>query len=135
MVRKLAGQQGVDASTRLMGQDLSKRIAALEVSTAWTDVTFQNSWVNFDAVSATQRRVQYMKEGHWVSLRGVMSGGTLAATAFALPVGFRPTYLNHVFPVVSNSLFGTITVEATGNVIPTGSNVWVFLDGVTYWVP
>jgi hypothetical protein len=30
MPRKLAGQQGVDQATRLMGQDLSRRIAKLE---------------------------------------------------------------------------------------------------------
>lgn len=60
---------------------------------AWTDVTFQNGWVNFDAVN--YHGVQYRKEGKRVYFRGVASNPTAYTSGGSqlctLPIGFRPT--------------------------------------------
>lgn len=91
----------------------------------WTAVTFTNGWVNFNAGYQT---CQYRKVADVVEIRGVMSTGTVASTAFTLPAGFRPAS-NHLIATVSNGAFGYITILSTGTFTPTaGSNVWFSID-------
>lgn len=101
----------------LTNTDLNASLA----STAWTGVTFANAWVDF---GASHQAVQYRKVGDIVQVRGLMKSGTIAATAFTLPSGFRPPALLY-FATASNSLFGLTLVDTTGTVTPSaGSNTW-----------
>jgi hypothetical protein len=67
-----------------------------------------------------------------VHLRGLIKSGALGSSAFSLPVGYRPT-ADSLFACVSNLAFGTLFVNAAGDVIPfNGSNVSFSLEGVTF---
>lgn len=104
---------------RAAAQDvLGDRVTELEADvtpSAWTGVTFQNSWVNNG--SAGQPNVAYRKVGDMVHLRGSMKNGTANAVCFTLPSGFRPAY-NFVFPVASETGNGHVDLDfnANGNV-------------------
>lgn len=90
--------------------------------TAWTGVTFVNSWVNYVGNQACQ----YRKIGDIVEVRGLTSSGTLTGSAacFTLPSGFRPL-TQQIFACTSNSVFGFFKVDTNGDVVPlAGSNVW-----------
>lgn len=83
--------------------------------TAWTNVGFQNSWVN---VGGGFQTMQYRRVNDTVQLRGMIKDGIAGQPAFTLPAGFRPP---------ANITIGAITINATGEVIPsiTGQNVSV----------
>jgi len=94
-----------------------------------------NSWVNFD----TTREARYwLDQEGVVHLSGMLSTGTVGLTAFTLPVGYRPDFVDATndrlnFAVSSNSAFGVLQVLNTGAVIPAvGSNVFFALDGITF---
>lgn len=94
-------------------------------------VGFQNSWVNFGGGPDT---IAYMKDAlGFVHVRGAMKSGTINTTAFTLPVGYRPG--NTVaFATTSNNLFGSITVDSSGNVNPNvGSNVFVYTSVICFF--
>lgn len=82
---------------------------------AWTAVTFQNSWANFNAGWET---VSYRKVGDIVYLRGLALTAASGVTVFALPAGFRP-------PV--SVLFGA--VGGNGASTPTAYRVDVNSNG------
>jgi hypothetical protein len=104
------------ASEVLTNTDLNASLA----STAWTGVTYTNSWVDN---GGGYGGVQYRKIGDIVYIRGAMKSGTITAAAFTLPAGFRPP-TNLLFAAYSNSLFGAVDVASTGVVTPSvGSNV------------
>lgn len=113
---------------------LDTRTTALEAATTpttWTDVTFSNSWVNY---GLGEQDVQYRKIDDMVQLRGVMKSGTVGATAFNLPVGFRPP-TNVYVDVPSNNAHGQVRITALGNVLLTvGSNVSCHFDGIQFSV-
>ena len=103
---------------------------ALAPQEAWIAPTFTNSWVNFGTPFAN---AQYMKDSMgFVHLNGVIKNGTMTASAFTLPVGYRP--LNTLdIATVSNALFGMVQVVGDGTVIPAvGSNAWVSLCGISF---
>lgn len=114
-------------STELLtNTDLNASLA----STAWTAVSYTNSWVDFDAA----RAVQYRKVGDEVQLRGLMKSGTVGSSSFTLPSGFRPSRQEE-YAVESNALFGVIRVLTDGTVTCTvGSNVYVYLSGIRFSV-
>jgi hypothetical protein len=85
---------------------------------AWTAVTFQNSWVDF---GATYQSVEYRKVNDLVEVRGFMKSGTLAVTAFTLPVGFRPPAAFQI-PSLGGGVFSKIIVQSDGDVIPSGGS-------------
>ena len=115
---------------------LEARIADLETLTtpsAWTDVSFQNSWVNY---GLGEQNVQYRKIGDLVYLRGVMKSGTVgvAYPGFTLPTGFRPPK-NVYVDVPSNNAHGQAFIYPSGIVgITVGSNVSVHLDSIVFSV-
>lgn len=91
------------------------------IPTAWTAVTFQNSWVNFNVA---YQPVQYRKVGDEVQLRGFMSTGTMSAVAFTLPAGFRPLFIN-LMGTIANSAIAQLAIDPSGTCSPTvGSNAW-----------
>jgi hypothetical protein len=81
---------------------------AARMPSAWIDVSFQNSWVDYGGVEQT---IQYRKVGDMTHIRGTAKDGTLSATAFTLPIGYRPPALLD-FEVQS----GTVEVNAAGEV-------------------
>lgn len=107
---------------------------ALAIDSGWQDVSFQNSWTNFDA-----RTVQYRRLNGWVHFRGIMKNGTVGSPAFQVPTGFKPVSRGgtseHHFPVASNGLFGFVQVWNNGDIVLAGgSNIWVDLSGIRYEV-
>lgn len=119
------GQDNVASSLRALGQKqlviLGETALLLEatvtVPSDWTAVTvFQNSWVNFDIT--TNPGAQYRKTvDGMVEIIGTVKDGVATATAFTLPVGYRPS-LNCGFAVASNNAFGEAVIDSSGNVIP-----------------
>lgn len=100
--------------------------------TPWITPTLTNSWVRFDANAPPPQYRGYVNGD--VQLRGVMKSGTINASAFTLPVGFRPVIANgYNGPVASNTAFGYVNVNSSGLVVPVvGSNVWYSFDGVIF---
>jgi hypothetical protein len=54
---------------------------------AWQGVTFTNSWTDYGSGFQT---CQFRRFGDMVQLRGLIKSGTIATSAFTLPVGYRP---------------------------------------------
>ena len=89
--------------------------------TAWTAVTFTNSWVNLGPQPA-----QYRKIGDIVYVRGQISGGATSSSAFTLPAGFRPP-LTLDLPLIA---FSGGPVVALAGVGATGAfAVWTAATG------
>jgi len=100
--------------------------------TPWITPTLTNSWVRFDPGAPPPQYRGYVNGD--VQLRGVAKNGTINASMFTLPVGFRPVIGNGFNgPVASNSAFGYVNINNTGNVTPVvGSNAWYSLDGTIF---
>jgi hypothetical protein len=110
---------------------ISSKNAPASVVTAWTPVSYANSWVDFDV----NHPVQYRKEGDRVWLRGLMKLGTVGLASFTLPAGFRPAQ-EETFAVVANGALGAVTVNLSGTVVTQSgtSNVYVYLAGISFSV-
>lgn len=90
----------------------------------WTFVAvFSNGWVNVGAPS--YGAAYYNDTFGIVRIRGRISTGTTGTTAFILPVGYRP--ISTIGFSVSG---GTVTIDASGNVTPTGSSL--YLDNISF---
>lgn len=103
--------------------DLRARVADLERTRTgivpWTAPTLINSWVNY---GGTYRTARYRKIGDRVEIEGLVKSGTIGATVFTLPVGYRPPQ-DIPFGVHSNNAFGSLIVFASGAVYAqAGSN-------------
>lgn len=99
---------------------------------AINDPDFQNSWVNFDA-NHNSCAFRGTPDGT-VYLRGFVSSGLGSPSViYQLPPGYRPER-TEVFGVISNSLFGHVTVEPNGEVTARApfSNVSLSLDGIAF---
>lgn len=93
--------------------------------TAWTAVTFLNSWVNHGGAN---QACAYRKVGDVVEIRGLAKSGTITQAVFTLPAGFRPPG-NLFFASNSNDAFGSLAVQSGGNVVAAaGSNVFFSLN-------
>lgn len=94
---------------------------------------FANSWVN--VAGGTEAAAFYKDRGR-VFLAGRVKSGTVGATIFTLPVGYRPTGSELVFPVIANGAAGELRVQSGGAVyLRVGSNVDVDLTPATFRVP
>jgi hypothetical protein len=92
---------------------------------------FTNSWVNFGSGWAD---AAYWKDPFgMVHLRGLIKSGTVTASAFTLPPGYRPE-VNQVFGVVSNGAAGRVDVLTDGTVVPNtpSNNTYVTLSGISF---
>jgi hypothetical protein len=89
--------------------------------TAWTPITaFANGWANAQSAA-------YIKLGGVVYLRGVISPGTAATTAFTLPAGYRPNApsANYLLSAGGNAV-NTATITNAGAVsIAVAANAWL----------
>jgi len=67
-----------------------------------------------------------------IELRGRIKTGTVPSSPFTLPTGYRPPKLVTI-PVVSNDLFGAVSVSTAGVVtVDVGSSTSVNLDGIEF---
>lgn len=105
---------------------------------AWREIgaggqpAFENSWVNFGG--AFQTVAFYKDPTGRVHLKGLLKSGTVTATAFTLPTGYRPA-ARAMFMVNSNAAVGRVDVYADGSVkVEQGNNAWVGLDGISFRV-
>jgi hypothetical protein len=91
---------------------------------------YANSWVDW---SSGAEPVRFWRDQFGVvHLEGMMSGGTITATSFTLPPGYRPAQ-RYLFACVSNGSYARIDVDTAGNVSPqSGSNAWMSLCGVHF---
>jgi hypothetical protein len=101
-------------------------------TTGWTNATYTNGWASYGSPFSPAR---YIKDDLGVvHLDGLIAGGTIAAGAFTLPVGFRPAYQQIYAAVCNPNAIGRLDILTNGTVIPnTGSNVWWSLAGVTFF--
>lgn len=105
---------------------------------AWNEVgasgqpAFQNAWVNF-APTSTPMRFRREDDFSVTRLSGIVKSGTVNATIFILPSGYRPQY-DISLPVISNSALARIVVTAAGAVslATGGSNVSVDFGDTTF---
>lgn len=96
--------------------------------------TFTNSWVNYGDPFATAGFRKYL-DGR-VALRGSIKSGTLAQSAFTLPVGFRPPKAlryNSAVTAQAAAAWQQINIYPDGTVVCWGdSNVILSLDGIEF---
>lgn len=92
---------------------------------------FENSWVNFDVT--TNQGLRFWKDPMGlVHIEGLVKSGTIGATIFTLPAGYRPDKA-HVFVVISNGAIGRCDVTATGQVVAmAGNNTYFSLSGINF---
>lgn len=109
----------------------SMKVESPNVIGAASQPAFENSWVNYDTSTFHGARFWKDPTGQ-VHLEGVIKSGTIPATAFTLPVGYRPSN-GHLFVVISNGAIGRVDVAPTGNVVvQAGNNTYVSLDGIHF---
>lgn len=128
-----ASPAAVGADVRLLVGSGSCEVLSAGASTSWTAPTLTNSWADYGAgVVATG----YRRVGDVVHLRGAIKSGTLAAAAFTLPVGYRPTGVE-IFYVVAGPGGARLDVGSDGQVTvrdyrSSGTNAMVTLSGVSF---
>ena len=101
-------------------------------TTGWTNATYQNSWVTYNAAVFAPAR--YIKDDLGVvHLDGLVMLGTIGAAIFTLPAGHRPAY-TQLFAVATNpNTIGRVDVLTNGQVVATsGNNGWISLAGLTF---
>lgn len=119
-------------------EDLRLRIEALErfrfreplhLVGGSGEPAFENSWINY---GGAEQVASFYKWGDRVYLAGMVTGGTVPATIFTLPVGYRPSGPARRTILAANTpVYGM--VDAAGAVsIQTGSNAWVDLAGIDF---
>lgn len=94
------------------------------------EAAFQNSWVNFGGTNAS---CSYYKDtNNRVFLKGTVKSGSIGATIFTLPSGYRPQEAE-LFAVYSNGAFGACIVNPDGTVVANvGNNASFTLSGISF---
>jgi hypothetical protein len=128
------GQEGTTGVAHSSGDKVICSVFAADVQgdATWTAATLTNSWVTFGGTFPTPG---YRKDANGrVYLRGVIKTGAVGTTAFTLPAGYRPPAKVGFSPL--NSTAGAeLDVNADGTVVPSGgSNTYVGLDGVSFFI-
>ena len=94
-----------------------------------------NSWVNF---GSPFENVGYFKDDFgFVHFKGMIKSGTTTdgTGLFQLPSGYFKSGVVTYIPVYSADALGGIIITSTGLVtIHQGSNVWLSLDNVSFYV-
>jgi len=105
------------------------------IQPAWQTPTLVNSWVALGGSPAWQNPQYRIDSTGVVHLQGSVKDGTVGASIFVLPSGYRPG-AKIGFAVCANNAFGFLTIETDGAVsLAVGSNVFVNLDGITFKIP
>lgn len=88
-------------------------VPSIGVGSAWTNVTFTGTWINFGGV---YQNVQYRRVGNTVKVRGVTKSGVSGTSVFTLPVGFRPAgSVQYAIPCAG--AFGSVEISATDGTV------------------
>jgi hypothetical protein len=97
----------------------------------WTNVTYQNGWV--DNNTASQGPTRYRKDSDGlVHISGLARSGTIGATMFNLPAGFRPGK-TIIRATQSANVQARLDIWGNGDVkANTGSASWYSIDGVSF---
>jgi len=99
-----------------------------------SEPAFENSWQNF---SATYDTAAFYKDALGiVRLKGGVSTGASATTAFTLPENYRPTKRLWLVTVGSAGAIARVIIEPSGTVSPAGSTASSFtsLEGLSFRV-
>lgn len=127
----------IDPSNATMGQVLmydgyEYKASSLNSDVSWTNVTYQNSYVDFGSGWAP---TSYSIDAFGVvRIRGAAKNGTSGAVIFTLPAGFRPEY-NYTFSGVVDETIGFIQVHPNGDVFcASGGTTSVNLGAITFIV-
>lgn len=111
----------------LMNTHVRDNLSFLFGDTAWQSVsTYFNSWAEYDLTGA-YGPVRYRRHMQLTTIQGLVRLGTLAATAFTLPVGYRPsrTLILSSRDAAGATSYNELRIDASGNVIPyVGNNTW-----------
>jgi hypothetical protein len=105
--------------------------AKMETQQAWITPTLLNGWVAH--TPGSYPTAGYYKDSlGQVNLQGLLKNGTIGATVFTLPAGYRPLYQIHI-AIASNGAFANISIYPNGNVqIQNGNNGWIALDAISF---
>ena len=113
--------------------------------TAWkvvgVDVPYENGWTSYGAPYGPGR-FRKLASG-LVVMDGLISGGTVYAVAFTLPVGYRPTlgpggvYRDLIFQSAVGGTLGyeSARLNSSGGLVPytAAASGWLSLVGVTFY--
>ena len=114
------------------------RTGVVSTWTQWTGVaysvsTFINGWENKGGGYGSAG--WQVDEDGFVSLFGVITGGTIGISAFTLPSNARPGYARNFCVSASAGAYatGTVVVFGDGSVVPyAASNATISLDGIRF---
>jgi hypothetical protein len=106
---------------------------------AWTAATYNpalaDDWVDADAAYP----VKYKRDGHRITIRGMMKDGTIAdgSVAFILPAGYRPAQVERFaisYDDAGTEKTGALVVSTDGNCSIYGitANTQVSLSGISF---
>jgi len=96
---------------------------------SWTDLPLVNGWVHY--TPGGYSTPQYLKRNGVVYLKGLIRFGTVSATMFTLPSGYRPSGIEH-YVVANNGAAVVVQLLPDGRMIAPANNAWVALDGITF---
>lgn len=122
------------SSLQVRDRDLQKQVDRLRNRDRslpdWIDLTLAGAWVTFGAPEDDP--------GYWrdssgiVRFRGVAKSGTVPSTLTTMGEGFRPAGKRR-FPVVSNNVFGYISVTSAGVItVEAGNNTYIDIAAINY---
>lgn len=109
---------------------IDPNVAAIDWDTGWLYPTFQNEWTNYNP--STHVVARYRKSaGSVVTIEGLIKSGTMGATAFQLPVGYRSIH-RLIMPTLSVDNAAPRRIDLIGNTGQlnpiSGSNGWVSIQ-------
>lgn len=115
------------AGQKVTAADLNELII---LDSGWISVTFENSWVDY---GSGFEPCAYRKIGDEVFLKGLMKSGTVGASAFTLPPGYRPAASN-IFAIQATEVGKRIDIGVTGAVIIAAgaTNSYVSISGISF---
>lgn len=119
------------AKQKITPTQIKDQEAWIEVGSGGSAPAFTNSWVNFNAAYSS---CAFMKDSMgFVHLKGFVKSGSVNASIFTLPVGYRPALVEY-FAVVSNDAFAEMEINPIGTIrLPIGgNNTYVTLNGITF---
>lgn len=120
---ELATEYEANADTNAFNDSAQTKLDAIVSTVTWTTAILGNSWAEY---STSWGPPAYLKDSSGtVFIRGLVKSGTIGATIFTLPVGYRPTHGRKLTMSISNNVYARLDITVDGTVIPVnGSNVW-----------
>jgi len=127
------GFQFYDASGRLkevVGPGPVIALDAWHLIGAAGEPAFQSSWIHYSGYGAAGFRKDPTGR---VALKGLIQSGTINATIFTLPAGYRPPKEMLFAPSNNQNSTTDLRVKPDGTVVlASGTNSWLSLDGIEF---